>query len=105
MQDSALVMTDSGGIQEESTILRIPCLTLRSNTERPATVTDGTNRLVGTDPARIVAAALSALDGPPVPERRPELWDGHAAERIVHALFRERQRIGDLYHTVRERTP
>jgi UDP-N-acetylglucosamine 2-epimerase (non-hydrolysing) len=102
MQDSALVLTDSGGIQEETTILRVPCLTLRHNTERPATITHGTNRLVGTDPTRVVAAAREAIDGPRPSDRRPELWDGHAAERIVHALDRERQRIGDLYRNVRE---
>jgi UDP-N-acetylglucosamine 2-epimerase (non-hydrolysing) len=80
-----LVMTDSGGIQEETTCLAVPCLTLRSTTERPITVNEGTNRVVGTDPAAILTAALETLRDPP-PARRPELWDGHAAERIVDAI-------------------
>jgi UDP-N-acetylglucosamine 2-epimerase (non-hydrolysing) len=81
-----LVLTDSGGIQEETTLLGIPCLTLRENTERPITVTMGTNTIVGTDPAKIIAAALAALDET---ERKPvsiPLWDGHTAERILAAL-------------------
>jgi UDP-N-acetylglucosamine 2-epimerase (non-hydrolysing) len=81
-----LVLTDSGGIQEETTVLGIPCLTLRESTERPITVTMGTNTIVGTDPAKIIAAALAALDET---ERQPvsiPLWDGHTAERIVDAL-------------------
>lgn len=83
-----LVLTDSGGIQEETTVLGIPCLTLRENTERPITVEMGTNVVVGTDPSRITAAAFSALDpGPEVsPPRVPPLWDGHTAERIVDVL-------------------
>jgi UDP-N-acetylglucosamine 2-epimerase (non-hydrolysing) len=83
-----LVLTDSGGIQEETTVLGIPCLTLRENTERPITVELGTNKVVGTDPARIVAAALSALNEKtkPHPVSLP-LWDGHTAERILDALI------------------
>jgi UDP-N-acetylglucosamine 2-epimerase (non-hydrolysing) len=81
-----LVLTDSGGIQEETTILGVPCLTLRENTERPVTVSHGTNRIVGTDPSRIVAEALLALEQPPAPRARPPLWDGRAAERIVSVL-------------------
>jgi UDP-N-acetylglucosamine 2-epimerase (non-hydrolysing) len=82
-----LVLTDSGGIQEETTVLGIPCLTLRENTERPITVELGTNVIVGTDPARIAAAALSALEQQPgTPPRVPPLWDGHTAERIVDVL-------------------
>jgi len=80
-----LVLTDSGGVQEETTVLGVPCLTLRQNTERPITVSQGTNRLVGLDPDRIEHGALEALRRDRIP-RRPELWDGHAAERIVHAM-------------------
>jgi UDP-N-acetylglucosamine 2-epimerase (non-hydrolysing) len=86
MQNARLVLTDSGGIQEETTILGIPCLTLRENTERPVTISEGTNQLVGSDPDRIVAATDEILSSGPVQARRPELWDGHAAERIVKVL-------------------
>jgi UDP-N-acetylglucosamine 2-epimerase (non-hydrolysing) len=83
-----LVLTDSGGIQEETTALGIPCLTLRENTERPVTVELGTNRVVGTDEGRIVREAEAALakdkGAPPPP---PPLWDGHAAERVLDALI------------------
>ncbi|HEX7312830.1 MAG TPA: UDP-N-acetylglucosamine 2-epimerase (non-hydrolyzing) [Pyrinomonadaceae bacterium] len=84
-----LVLTDSGGIQEETTALGIPCLTLRENTERPVTVELGTNRVVGTDPERIVAEAEVALlkDTRKEPPRVPPLWDGHAAGRILDALL------------------
>jgi UDP-N-acetylglucosamine 2-epimerase (non-hydrolysing) len=81
-----LVLTDSGGIQEETTILGVPCLTLRDNTERPVTITHGTNRVIGTDPSRIVDEALRTLDHPPRPNEGPPLWDGRAADRIVHIL-------------------
>jgi UDP-N-acetylglucosamine 2-epimerase (non-hydrolysing) len=93
MMDAQMVLTDSGGIQEETTALGVPCLTLRDSTERPVTVTEGTNRIVGTDPAAIEAAILELRDRPatgPAPEgRRPALWDGHAAERIVDILERD----------------
>ncbi|MBV8857718.1 MAG: UDP-N-acetylglucosamine 2-epimerase (non-hydrolyzing) [Acidobacteria bacterium] len=84
-----LVLTDSGGIQEETTALGIPCLTLRENTERPVTVELGTNRVVGTNPERIFAEAEAALaqDGQKGPPRVPPLWDGRAAERILDALL------------------
>lgn len=86
--EARLVLTDSGGLQEETTALSIPCLTLRENTERPVTISEGTNRLVGRDPQRIVAAALEALDEDRARARRaPELWDGRAAERIVEAII------------------
>jgi len=80
-----LVLTDSGGLQEETTALGIPCLTLRENTERPITVEEGTNVLVGTDPQRIEEAATLALAGARM-GRIPALWDGHTAERIVAAV-------------------
>jgi UDP-N-acetylglucosamine 2-epimerase (non-hydrolysing) len=88
MADARLVLTDSGGIQEETTILTVPCLTLRENTERPVTVEVGTNRLVGTDPATVYAAAMEALDCPAKTGRVPELWDGQASARIVEVLER-----------------
>lgn len=84
-----LVLTDSGGVQEETTVLGVSCLTLRENTERPATVSAGTNLLVGRDPNRIVAEATRVLEHP-LPARRPPLWDGHAAERIATILLDER---------------
>ena len=92
--DAKLVMTDSGGIQEETTALGVPCLTLRENTERPVTVEVGTNQLVGTDPARVVAAACEVLAGGARRGRIPELWDGRAAERVAGVLvgFCERRR-------------
>ena len=82
-----LVLTDSGGIQEETTALGIPCLTLRENTERPVTVTLGTNKIVGTDPAKIIKAAREALEGANQTGRIPPLWDGHTADRILDALL------------------
>jgi UDP-N-acetylglucosamine 2-epimerase (non-hydrolysing) len=89
LSKSTLVLTDSGGIQEETTALGVPCLTLRENTERPITITEGTNVLVGTDPAKIVAAARDALAGKGKAGRIPPLWDGHAAERIVDILLKQ----------------
>jgi UDP-N-acetylglucosamine 2-epimerase (non-hydrolysing) len=83
---ASFVMTDSGGIQEETTFLQIPCLTLRDNTERPVTVSCGTNRLVGTDPEKIFQGALEILSGEWKRGQIPDLWDGHAAERIVRVL-------------------
>jgi UDP-N-acetylglucosamine 2-epimerase (non-hydrolysing) len=85
--DASLVLTDSGGIQEETTVLGVPCLTLRENTERPITVTMGTNRLVGHDPDVIVEAAVDALTHPPS-GRVPPLWDGMAGVRIAEVLQR-----------------
>ena len=87
MESSRLVLTDSGGIQEETTILGVPCLTLRNNTERPVTITHGTNRLAGTEPESILSAWAS-LNGTPTGSRVPPLWDGRAAERIVEVLHR-----------------
>jgi UDP-N-acetylglucosamine 2-epimerase (non-hydrolysing) len=88
MRAARLVATDSGGIQEETTALGIPCLTLRDNTERPITLDEGTNTLVGRDPARILAAAREILAGGGKGGRIPEFWDGRAAERIVAVLDR-----------------
>jgi len=87
LRDARLVLTDSGGIQEETTVLGIPCITLRENTERPITVEMGTNTIAGSDPKKIVDAALFTLDDyqPPAPRNIP-LWDGHAADRILDAL-------------------
>lgn len=88
MSAARLVMTDSGGIQEETTILNVPCLTLRDNTERPVTITQGTNRLVGSDPQAALRAAGEVLSAGPSEPRRPDLWDGSAAVRIVDVLER-----------------
>ncbi|MGC3999859.1 MAG: UDP-N-acetylglucosamine 2-epimerase (non-hydrolyzing) [Anaeromyxobacter sp.] len=81
-----LVLTDSGGLQEETTALGIPCLTIRENTERPVTITEGTNTLVGVDPGRIVAEAQAVLSGGGKAGRVPALWDGRASERIATVL-------------------
>lgn len=83
MDNARLVFTDSGGIQEETTALGVPCITFRENTERPITVTEGTNHLVGTDPARVSGVLGDVLAGDTASARCPELWDGRAAERIV----------------------
>ena len=88
LSNAALVLTDSGGIQEETTALGVPCLTLRENTERPITVSKGTNLLVGTDPTKIVAAAQGILAGNHKAGSIPPLWDGKSAERIVDTLLR-----------------
>lgn len=86
MTSARFLVTDSGGIQEETTALGVPCLTLRANTERPITISEGTNQLLGTDPATIVPAAEALLGGSAVMARCPALWDGHAGERIAATL-------------------
>jgi UDP-N-acetylglucosamine 2-epimerase (non-hydrolysing) len=83
-----IVLTDSGGVQEETTVLGVPCLTLRENTERPATVAHGSNQVVGVNSERILAAAQTVLRNPVRGFQRPPLWDGKAAPRIV-AILRE----------------
>lgn len=89
LADARLVLTDSGGVQEETTVLGVPCLTLRSNTERPVTVTHGTNVIVGADPARIAAEVEAVLEGRGRRGGIPELWDGSTARRIVDVLERD----------------
>lgn len=103
VEQAALVLTDSGGIQEETTYLGIPCLTYRENTERPVTVTLGTNKLVGSDRDRLLAEAMLTLDGITSNGNGrvkviPPLWDGKAASRIVEVLrqyWRDRQNCGE----------
>jgi len=84
--EARLVLTDSGGIQEETTILQVACLTMRENTERPITIEQGTNRLVGTDPKKMLHAALDTLNAPPQSLAPPEFWDGKASARILDVL-------------------
>ena len=87
LQDSAtLVLTDSGGVQEETTALGTPCITLRENTERPVTVEQGTNELLGLDMPAVLGSARQAFEGKWKSHRVPELWDGHAADRIAKVL-------------------
>jgi UDP-N-acetylglucosamine 2-epimerase (non-hydrolysing) len=86
MEGAKLVLTDSGGMQEETTALAVPCLTLRDNTERPVTVVEGTNTLVGRDPKRILQAIDAILVTGGKRGRMPEFWDGQASERIAHHL-------------------
>jgi UDP-N-acetylglucosamine 2-epimerase (non-hydrolysing) len=96
MAHARVVLTDSGGIQEETTVLGVPCLTLRSNTERPVTTEQGTNRLVGMDSGRIVKAALAAISDDRAPGCIPELWDGRAAQRTVDTLLSATRNGTDL---------
>ena len=88
-KDAAVVLTDSGGLQEETTALGVPCITIRENTERPVTVDEGSNVLAGTDPARIIAEVRKVLRGDGKQGRIPHLWDGAAAERIVAVLAKD----------------
>lgn len=98
MSAARLVLTDSGGMQEETTALGVPCLTLRENTERPITVEEGTNTIVGTDAQRIEQAVAEIITSGGKSGRIPELWDGHAAQRIAEVLYR------DLSHAAPLRT-
>ncbi len=86
MSHASLVLTDSGGIQEETTSLQVPCITMRENTERPITVTLGTNYLVGTNPEEIIKVAKDILNGKGKRGQVPPLWDGKAGERIIQEL-------------------
>ncbi len=88
LNHARIVRTDSEGSQEETTALGIPCLTMRENTERPVTVTRGTNYIVGQDVEKIRTKAREILGGNSKKGRRPELWDGHATERIVEILLK-----------------
>ena len=87
MADSRFVMTDSGGVQEETTILSIPCLTLREETERPVTVKVGTNKVVGTKEKDIVREALKILNGKIKKGKTPKYWDGKTAKRIISIIL------------------
>jgi UDP-N-acetylglucosamine 2-epimerase (non-hydrolysing) len=93
LSKATLVLTDSGGIQEETTILGIPCLTVRETTERPITVEQGTNVIIGTDPERMVTAARKVLAGQAKKGQPIDLWDGKTAHRIVDVLTRHRDEL------------
>lgn len=86
LADAGAVLTDSGGIQEETTYLGVPCFTLRDNTERPVTIRAGTNALLGLDPAAIAGIPAALAERPSAPAEPPPLWDGHAAERIADVI-------------------
>jgi UDP-N-acetylglucosamine 2-epimerase (non-hydrolysing) len=87
MAGAKLVLTDSGGIQEETTVLGVPCLTLRENTDRPVTVTEGTSTLVGISQENIRAEAVKIIEGDRKIGRVPKYWDGKAASRIINCLL------------------
>tara|TARA_Y100001960_G_scaffold288604_1_gene327820 strand:- start:174 stop:533 length:360 start_codon:yes stop_codon:yes gene_type:complete len=87
MSQAKMVLTDSGGIQEETTILGVPCLTIRENTERPVTIENGTNTLVGTGTKKILETAKNVLKLDRQEKKKPKLWDGKASERICRVLL------------------
>lgn len=94
MAGARIVLTDSGGVQEETTVLGVPCLTLRENTERPITITCGTNQLAGTDPDQILLKTKEILEGDRKNGPLPELWDGRAGQRVVDVLERWLKKAG-----------
>jgi UDP-N-acetylglucosamine 2-epimerase (non-hydrolysing) len=98
MSEAKVVLTDSGGIQEETTVLGVPCVTLRENTERPVTVEQGTNVLAGTSPEKIIAAVEAIVQGEQRPSRIPEKWDGQAAQRIAEILVESLNRHCEPRH-------
>ena len=100
MTHAKLIFTDSGGIQEETTILGVPCITLRENTERPVTITEGTNELAGTDPEKIDKYTADILRGTWKQCRTPKLWDGKAAERIINIL---KANAGNIENSMKNR--
>lgn len=94
--NARMVLTDSGGLQEETTVLGVPCLTIRHNTERPITCTTGTNLLVGNNKEKILLAASQVLRGEARPGKIPEKWDGKAADRIVEILLDRHKYMGEI---------
>ncbi len=98
---SCMALTDTSGVQEEATAMQVPCLTLRVRTERPATVSEGTNILVGRDPHVILAEAMRILRGDAKEGRMPPMWDGRAARRLVAQLLKRREEVLELYRNVR----
>lgn len=101
MRWSRMTLTDTGAAQEETTALRVPCLTLRTATERPVTLSDGSNTLVGEDPDRIVARAMEVLRAGGRTNRVPPMWDGRASQRIVAQLLRQRELLLERYRNLR----
>lgn len=93
MESAKVVLTDSGGIQEETTALGVPCITLRENTERPITISQGTNTIAGSDPEKIMAAFNEVMETGGKAGRVPELWDGRAAERIAREICKSIGRV------------
>ena len=87
LKEAKAVITDSGGVQEETTVLGIPCITLRNNTERPETVTLGTNEMIGDNYGSLIAALQTLSDGKWKKGAIPELWDGRTSERIISRLL------------------